>query len=113
MPDTFRMRIRVYAGRRMLGPGKMELLAHISDTGSLSAAAQKMKMSYMRAWSLVKELNRDVARPMVKLSRGGSGGGATALTPYGRKILGLYQKMESESRRIAAPYGRKLARLLK
>ena len=56
---TVRMRIRIYAGNRMLGPGKMELLSHIDETGSLSAAAKQMGMSYMRAWTLAKELNRD------------------------------------------------------
>ena len=71
-----------------------------------------MKMSYMRAWSLVKELNRDVARPMVALSRGGTHHGGAAVTPFGKKILSLYQRMESESRKAAAPYGRRLARLL-
>lgn len=110
--DTFRMRIRVYAGDRMLGPGKIELLNHISDTGSLSGAAKRMGMSYMRAWNIAKELNRDPRRPMVKLARGGAGGGIAQVTPHGKKVLALYQKMESESRRAAAPYGRKLARLL-
>src|SRR5438477_1442691 len=40
---AFRMRIRVYANDRMLGPGKMELLARIDATGSLSAAAKQME----------------------------------------------------------------------
>jgi molybdenum-dependent DNA-binding transcriptional regulator ModE len=37
----FKMRIRVYAGDRMLGPGRMELLANIEATGSLSAAVRR------------------------------------------------------------------------
>jgi hypothetical protein len=56
---AFKMRIRVYAGDRMLGPSKMQLLEAIDATGSLSAAAKQMGMSYMRAWTLVQELNRD------------------------------------------------------
>jgi molybdate transport system regulatory protein len=111
-PASFRMRIRIYAGRRMLGPGKMELLAYIADVGSLSGAAKKMQMSYMRAWNLVKELNRDSKRPMVALSRGGTRGGAAAVTPFGKRVLALYQRMERESRRVATPYGRKLSRLI-
>jgi molybdenum-dependent DNA-binding transcriptional regulator ModE len=65
-----KMRIRVYAGGRMLGPGKMELVAHIDATGSLAAAAKKMRMSYMRAWTLVQNLNSDPNRPMIEMSRG-------------------------------------------
>jgi len=77
---NLQMRIRVYAGDLMRGPGKMELLAHVAEVGSLSRAAKEMGMSYMRAWNLVKELNRDSKRPMVALSRGGTRGGAAALT---------------------------------
>jgi N-terminal domain of molybdenum-binding protein len=84
---TVRMRIRIYAGDRMLGPGKMELLSHIDETGSLSAAAKQMGMSYMRAWTLAKELNRDRSRPMVEMSRGGARGGTAKVTRFGRKIL--------------------------
>ena len=96
----------------MLGPGKMELLGRISEKGSLSGAAKLMGMSYMRAWNLVKELNRDQAQPMVVLSRGGRHGGDARVTPHGKNVLALYQKMEKASRKVAAPYGRKLARLL-
>ncbi|MGA7274989.1 MAG: hypothetical protein WBX14_09120 [Candidatus Udaeobacter sp.] len=107
------MRIRVYAGQRMLGPGKMELLQCISKLGSLSAAAREMRMSYMRAWTLVKELNQDSSRSMVLLSRGGVSGGTARVTPFGRKVLALYQQMDRESRKVAAPYGQQLTRLLK
>ena len=34
------MRIRIYVGNRMIGLGKMELLAHIAATDSLSTAAK-------------------------------------------------------------------------
>ncbi len=49
---------------------------------------------------------------MVELTRGGSGGGIAQLTLHGKRILTLYQEMEEESCKAAAPYGRKLARLL-
>ena len=113
-PRTFtvKMRIRVYAGDRMLGPGKMELLGHIDATGSLAAAAKKMRMSYMRAWTLVQNLNSDPNRTMVEMSRGGVGGGTAKVTQFGKKILALYQSMERESTKAAIPYRRKLAKLL-
>ena len=107
------MRIRVYANDRMLGPGKVELLEAIDATGSLSAAAKQMGMSYMRAWTLVQELNRDSERPMVAMSRGGTTGGTATLTPFGKKILELYRRMESAATKAAGVYGRQLARLLK
>jgi molybdate transport system regulatory protein len=107
------MRIRVYAGDRMLGPGKMELLAQLDATGSLSASAKQMEMSYMRAWTLVQDLNRDPDRPMVTMTRGGTSGGSAKVTSFGKKVLALYQSMERKSANAANPDGRKLARLLK
>ena len=91
----------------------MELLSRIDETGSLSAAARQMSMSYMRAWTLAKELNRDRSRPMVAMSRGGASGGTAKVTRFGRKILTLYQKMERAGNKAAGPYRRRLARLLK
>jgi molybdate transport system regulatory protein len=91
----------------------MELLALLDQTGSLAGAAKRMKMSYMRAWKLVQELNRDPQRPMVELSRGGAGGGGTGkITAFGRRVLELYQEMERASASAARPYGRRLTRLL-
>ena len=40
-----------------MGPGKAELIEHIAASGSLSAAARAMGMSYRRAWQLVEALN--------------------------------------------------------
>lgn len=106
------MRIRVYAGDRMLGPGKIELLAAIDATGSLAAGAKEMGMSYMRAWTLVQDLNRDSLRPIVEMSRGGKSGGSATLTVFGKKVLGLYQEMEQAATLAASTAARKLARLL-
>jgi len=117
MPKTktvaFKMRIRIYVGDRMLGPGKIELLGLIDTTGSLTASAKQMGMSYMRAWTLVQELNRDPLRPMVEMSRGGTRGGTAKVTAFGKKVLALYQRMERKSSSAASADGRKLARLLK
>lgn len=109
---TIKMRIRVYAGDRMLGPGKIQLLESIVNTGSLRAAAKEMRMSYMRAWNLAQELNRDPARPMIEMSRGGRSGGSASLTALGKKILRLYQEMDRAASRAAGAHGLKLARLL-
>lgn len=96
----------------MIGPGKMELLAHLDANGSLAAAAKEMGMSYMRAWKLVQDMNRDPERRLVEAVRGGARGGAGKLTPLGKKVLHLYQQMDRAGTAAAQPYARKLARLL-
>jgi molybdate transport system regulatory protein len=108
----FRMRIRVYTDGRMLGPGKMELLQFINATGSLSEAAKQMGMSYMRAWTLVREMNRDPRRPFIEMTRGGLAGGNATVTDFGQKVLSLYQRMEAAAAKAANPYGAKLMKLL-
>lgn len=54
-----------------LGRGKMELLEHIRETGSISAAGRAMDMSYRRAWLLVSDMNRMFKQPVVRSQRGG------------------------------------------
>jgi molybdate transport system regulatory protein len=40
-----------------MGPGKADLLDAIAESGSISAAARKLGMSYRRAWLLVDTMN--------------------------------------------------------
>ena len=49
-----------------IGPGKVALLEAIGQTGSISAAAKVLGMSYRRAWDLVDETNRCLVRAAVR-----------------------------------------------
>jgi molybdate transport system regulatory protein len=89
-----RLRIRLAPGVD-LGPGKAELLEGILETGSISAAGRRMRMSYKRAWQLVGELNGLFDAPLVEASTGGSGGGGAALTERGRDVLARYRRMHA------------------
>lgn len=94
-PETTRLSLRLMFGAASrLGPGKAALLEQIGETGSIAAAGRAMGMSYKRAWSLVEELNRDFARPLVARVRGGAGGGGTVLTPLGGEVLARYRAVE-------------------
>ena len=107
-------RIRLNHGRGFaFGPGKADLLEQINLTGSISAAARVMEMSYMRAWSLVKSLDRDFAEPLVLKNRGGSARGGATLSETGRRVLGLYREMEVASRAATHDAGERLNELLK
>jgi len=72
----FKSHFRIYLGDEIaLGPGKADLLHHISETGSISEAARRMDMSYNRAWLLVRTMNRSFKEPLVLASRGGDSRG--------------------------------------
>jgi molybdate transport system regulatory protein len=111
---TLRPRLRVTRRKDIaLGPGKAELLALIGKTGSIVSAAQAMEMSYMRAWSLVKTMNRCFKDPLVMASRGGGGGGGAKLTAAGKQVLTLYQQMEVASLAATASGWKSLRKLLR
>ena len=95
---SLQLRFRVRLGEEVaLGPGKADLLEYIAATGSISEAAKRLEMSYMRAWSLVQTMNRCFREPVVVVSRGGTGHGGAQLSPLGVRILKLYRDMETES----------------
>jgi molybdate transport system regulatory protein len=98
------LRFRIVLTRGVaLGPGKADLLGAIADTNSITAAASRFGMSYKRGWSLVRELNRAFAGPLVETAKGGSGGGGSArLTPLGRHVLDRYRQMEADAAAIIA-----------
>jgi molybdate transport system regulatory protein len=75
-----------------LGPGKAELLRRIAETGSITAAAKAMGMSYRRAWLLVDTMNRCFRAPLVA-ARPGRGSGGARVTRDGERILDLYEAL--------------------
>ena len=91
-------RIRLLIGDTVaLGPGKAKLLDIIDKTGSISAAAREMGMSYRKAWGLIDNINNDFLEPIVIKTAGGKGGGGAFLSDDGREILNKYLEMEKKA----------------
>jgi molybdate transport system regulatory protein len=99
-------------GIKAIGPGKIALLEAIDETGSISAAARQLGMSYRRAWGLVSELNQVLAKPAVEANVGGTHGGRATLLPTGRKLATLYRAVERDAARHTASATRTLLSLL-
>jgi molybdate transport system regulatory protein len=74
------IRVDLACGLR-IGPGKIDLLEAIRSTGSISAAARALGMSYRRAWLLVEEINNGLREPVVSTESGGRHGGGHRGTP--------------------------------
>ena len=93
-----RMSIRIdldQTGR--LGPGKVLLLEHIAEYGSISAAGRSLKMSYKRAWDLVAEMNGSFVSPLVNARMGGRQGGGAQLTALGEELVRHYRSIERKA----------------
>jgi molybdate transport system regulatory protein len=106
------IRIDLASGDR-IGPGKIALLEAIRSTGSISAAARSIGMSYRRAWLLVEEINKTLREPAVKAETGGSGGGGAVVTPVGERVVGLYRAIESQARTAAGGEFRAIGKLIR
>jgi molybdate transport system regulatory protein len=112
---NIRPRLRIMSGKNIaFGPGKADLLDAIEQSGSITKAASKLDMSYMRAWNLIRVMNRCFRQPLVEAERGGTrGGGGARLTATGREVLALYRQMEKESQRAIELFWHKLQKLLR
>jgi len=80
-----------------IGPGKVALLEAVRSTGSISAAARKLKMSYRRAWLLVAEINAALREPAVTAVTGGRKGGGAMVTPNGERVIAIYRSIENKA----------------
>jgi molybdate transport system regulatory protein len=107
-------RLRIGRGRDIaVGPGKIDLLEAIARTGSITAAARTLGMSYRRAWLLVDTMNRCFKEAVVETEAGGRRGGGTQLTAVGVELLQRYRKVEKLAASAAALELRRIQRLLR
>ena len=91
-----KLRLRIADGDLVvLGPGKIALLEAIASTGSITAAAKTLEMSYRHAWLMLDDLNRSLRVAAVDSAKGGARGGCTALTAEGRSLIELYRRIEA------------------
>ena len=84
-------------GSPAMGPGKAELIERIAHTGSISAAARAMGMSYRRAWQLVEALNATYREPVVTTAIGGKRGGGARVSAFGKRLVKAFRSMERKA----------------
>ena len=101
--SKLQIRLRIdFPGDCSIGPGKIALLEGIERSGSLSAAARQLGMSYRRAWLLVHNTNAAFHEPVVELAVGGKDGGGAQLTGSGRQLVAEFRAFEEDVDRLAA-----------
>src|SRR6476619_6312301 len=61
----------------------LELLAGVDRTGSISAAAREMSLSYRHVWGELKRWEAELGRPLLLWTRGQP----ARLSPFGAKLL--------------------------
>jgi molybdate transport system regulatory protein len=110
----FQPRFRIIRGKDIaMGPGKAELLEQVAKHGSITEAAEHLGMSYMRAWTLIKTMERCFRQPLVAVSRGGAKHGGAQLTANGKQVVALYRRMEKTCLTATEKARREMLKLLK
>lgn len=95
-------RVWLETQERFFGIGRMELLEHIQQTGSINQAAKEMKMSYKRAWELIQSMNSQADTPLVSTQTGGERGGGAIVTEEGLKYLTYYRGLQERFQQFLA-----------
>lgn len=98
--------LSLHAGERQLaGHDRIELLAAIGETGSISAAARAVGLSYKGAWDAVDAMNNLSDEPLVVRAAGGRRGGGTELTARGRQLVEVFRAVAAEHARFVQQLG--------
>jgi molybdate transport system regulatory protein len=84
-------------GKLLLGDGRLKILAAIERTGSLSAAAREIGMSYRAAWGKIRATEKRLGASLVEGVAGGAGHGGAKLTPVARKLLVQFEAFHAEA----------------
>jgi molybdate transport system regulatory protein len=85
------------------------LLAAIDSTGSINRAARIVGLTYKGAWEMIERANNLSPKLLVTTATGGVHGGGTRLTPAGRELLNLYQRLQHEHCRFLEQLNQQLA----
>ncbi len=93
------------AGVVVLSAWRVQLLEAIEATGSISAAAEQLKVPYRRAWEKLQEMEQGLGLKLVETAVGGVGGGGAHLTVEGRQAVAKFLVFAADfDREVAARY---------
>ncbi|WP_244816836.1 TOBE domain-containing protein [Caballeronia sp. Lep1P3] len=105
-PLEFAGSVWVKSGDETLGgAARIALLAAIRDTGSITAAAKAVGMSYKAAWDAVDTMNNLAGEQLVTSATGGRGGGGTTVTASALRLIETYRAVEREHRKFLQRVG--------
>lgn len=102
MPIGLRSALTLERPGARMGADRVALLAAVGRTGSISAAAREVGLSYKAAWDGVQAMNNIFASPLVSAAPGGRAGGGATLTPAGEKVIAAFTAIQEGLERVVA-----------
>jgi molybdate transport system regulatory protein len=82
-------------GKVVLSKWRVRLLEAVAETGSISAAAEKMGVTYRRAWEKIQESEERLGLKLIETQTGGIGGGGSQLTPQAVDYVRRFKKFSA------------------
>jgi len=103
MYENLRLQYKIWftdeAGDGLLGDGKWKILKAIDQEGSLTAACDKLGITYRRTWNDLKNIEKRLGFALLEKNRGGIDGGSTSLTVEGLRLIkafdNFHEKMDT------------------
>ncbi|MEW8956242.1 winged helix-turn-helix domain-containing protein [Clostridium sp.] len=77
---------------KVFGEGPYKLLMGVKEKGSLSEAAKIYGISYNKAHTLIKNIEKNLGFPLIIRKTGGAHGGGSELTKEAEKLMDRYSK---------------------
>ena len=87
--------------KQFMGIGVYWLLVGIKKYGSIRKAAEDMHLSYVKALSMLNNLEKTLKRKILNRKRGGDSREGTTLTATGEKLLCLYNEYQEKVKSFA------------
>jgi len=84
-------------GGKAFGEGPCRLLEGVERTGSLRQAAAELRMSYNKAWHLLRTIEEKLGYELLERTVGGPAGGGSCLTAQARELLVRYAAFERDA----------------
>lgn len=89
---------RLKGENKAFGPGAASLLERVERFGSLRKSAADMSMSYSKAWTMIKNCERELEISLLNKKIGGKNGGGAELTMEAESLLKRYRAFEREAK---------------
>jgi molybdate transport system regulatory protein len=85
---------------KAFGEGPYKILKQIEKTGSLHQAAIDLKISYRKAWVMIRIVEDKLGFDFLERKVGGIAGGGSQLTPAGKAFLKKYKEFRKDIEKI-------------
>lgn len=97
---------------KAFGEGPYRLLRLIQREGSIRRAARCMGISYRKAWTVLRDVERRLGLTLLKRKTGGKAGGSSSLTPEAIELIDLYERFKDDlDRSIRQVFERHFSRI--